>query len=283
VVDQGRLSTGGLSTGGSQPPIVSNRSSKHLEYATPVVGGSEDPQRAVAPPGCNPHARQVAEKAEKDKASLAKASEVPETYQPIFDAWGSIATKHQPGTKVVANAVAQIRRARTGTLFKGKIDFTDVCHKFTVQNIITAIERFGLQRNDSDYMPKDKTWPKKVALDEFFYNIHSHGNKSWFAMSIRNGLILAADHNPELTEFVTQKYTERKGGKLDTETAARIAAKLNRYWDTNETKLRKQGMDVQKRLILRWFNFLKDDIPDWGPQHFLAPAMDSQFERYVNQ
>lgn len=281
VDDQGRLSTGGSSTGGLQPPIIVNRknvtsNNKHLGKS-----GSKDPVGVGTPDVQNPHVRQEKELEEKEHASLAKASAVPTTYQPILDAWSDVAITHQPGTKTMARIVSQIRKARTGTLFKELPEFRVECHRYTVQNIVTAIERFGLQRNNPDYLPTEKKWLKEVSLDQFFYNRFSNGNKSWFATSIRNGLQLASDHYPELTEFLVSTYAKRKGGNLDPDVAARISSKLGRYWKERQIWLQDKRVLNEKMMVGNWFDFLNSEMDDWQPHHFLVTGMESRFEKYV--
>lgn len=268
----------------SSDPLNSNESNNnqsiknHLGYA-----GTEVPEGGKPPVDMNPHASQVRENEQKGEASLEKACELPDAYQPIVDAWARVAIKHNPVTRIMARTIPLIRKARTGTLFKGKPEFAGEYRKYSVNQIVRAIERFGQMRNDPDYLPTEKKWVKVVSLDRFFYDKFSNGNKSWFAVSIRNGLMLASDAQPELTGFVTEMYNERKGGKVAPETITRIAAKLHRYWEAEGVRLKKMGVRNERTLVTRWLSFLETEIDNWGPQHFLAAGMNAQFEKYAQR
>ena len=284
--DQGRLSVGGSTVGGQSPRLIGNTekvtgSIKHLGYA-----GTEVPVGADAPAhDLNPHAGHLREREQRKRTALEESARMPEAYMPIVAAWGDVATKHDPKTKIMANAKSLIRKARTGTLFKNMPDYVEVCRKYNVNQIIRAIERFGLMRNNPDYLPTNKQPLREVSLDRFFYSKFA-ANKSWFAVCVNgngDGPMLAADADPELTAFVKEQYDERKGGKIDQSTITSIAAKLHRYWKSNRGRLRQMGVANEKTLVTRWISFVEQEFADWGPQHFLHKDIHHQFEKYVQR
>ena len=263
----------------SSDPLNNNQlNNNHLGKA-----GTNVPVRSDDRADLDPHSPHIHKLAAKKQTTLEEDSKMPDAYLPIVDAWGKVATAHAPVTKTMARAKVNIRKARTGTLFKGKTEFIRECRKYSVTQIVHAIERFGKMRNDPDYLPKHKKWLKEIRLDEFFWNQFSNGKKSMFATCIKNGLMLASDAQPEITEFVAEQYNIAKGGKIAPETATRIAAKLHRYWVENERHLKHIGLRNEKTMVMKWLSFLGVEIPDWGPQHFLAPDIHVRFEKYVQQ
>ncbi len=227
----------------------------------------------------NPHQHQ------KDKALVESLTKIPTTIQPIIDKWFAVAKTHKQGTKALRDGVTAVKAIRAGILFKNVPNAEEYIKPYSDKQILKALDRFGIMRNNNDYNPTNKEFLKRLSLAQFFYspfaNSNNGGPPSVFLNCLKTPPKLTADLNPELTSMVQVKWTNLNGGTLHREVAMYTSNRLARYWEQNTSKLKGWGILNQKNLINKWVQWFVSTNKD--PSHLGAPYMQREFEKHTRQ
>ena len=228
----------------------------------------------------NPHKRQ------QDKERTKALTKIPKNIQPVVDKWRKIAIHHQQGTKSLHDGVAAIKSAISGKLFENIEGCEKFTKPFTLKQINQALDNFDIHRNNSKYLPINKTFYKSLTLASFFYSPYINGDyglPSIFLECLTKRPRPVADKNPELTALVTSRYNRYQNQKLSIDGAARAATRFNQYWKRQQKKLKSWGVLNSKNLITRWCGWLASTRDTWGVASLAAPGMIDDFERYLRR
>lgn len=229
------------------------------------------------------------QRAEDKRPAPIYDTSCPKEIKPLLDKWNAIAIPHRPGTKTLHDGIAALKGLLSGTFANGKPSFAAYRgRRFTVKEVALAMDRFALARASVEHAPADKTQLRRLSLPAFIFNARASRDKSWFIRCLEAAPRSLADNHPELTALVLRKYKEANfaQGKLDPETAARMAAKFARYWKRRRDWLRERYNPgivwiSEKTVVTTWFRFLDEAGRPWGAGHVLADGAERSFENWL--
>lgn len=217
-----------------------------------------------------------------------KPLQVPDELRPLIDKWNTIAVHHDSRTKVFRRSVDALKSLRAGRFFDDKPRFDRYAgHKFTLEEIEKALDRFNLRRNRPEYRPQKKNFLKGLSLEAFLWNPRMrNGNEtpggSVFIECLEQPNKLIAEVDPTLTDHVRRKVYEAGCGKLTYTEAEQVAARMRSYFKDHRDTLHKNGVKNTKGLVSMWVSMCSDKWgTDWGVGHFLGKNMPAMFEQYL--
>lgn len=217
---------------------------------------------------------------------------IPNNLLPLVEQWREVGIAHKQGTKSLRDGVSALREVINGKFYldRSRHECQDYAAPYRLKDIEHALEAFDLKRNDANYLPTNKHSLKSLSLALFFHNpnwTNGNGNgngrsRSMFLQCLHQKPQLAADRNPELTEFVCDKHREFTGKQLQYSGATSASSKFARYWKEKEDWLKNHGVATPKRLVVQWMQMLGDRHGvNWDVGMILSRNMNEAFEKYV--
>lgn len=217
---------------------------------------------------------------------------IPNQLLPLVDQWRDVGIAHKQGTKSLKAGVRALKEVINGKFYldRSRLECNDYAVPYKIKDIQQALVVFDTKRNDANYLPTNKQSLKSLSLALFFHNPNwSNGNgnsngrsRSMFLQCLHQKPQLAADRNPELTDFVIEKHKEYTGKTLQYSGAASASSKLTQYWKEKEDWLKDHGVATPKRLVVQWMQMLGDRHGvNWDVGMILSRNMNQAFENHV--
>ncbi len=264
------------------PPINQEEELTGKEYVPSEHIGAAHPVKRLQRIGVDPYAGLH----DRPKKEIQPAH-IPASLAPCVDKWGTVAMAHGEKTKALREGVRAMRQVVSGKFFLDKNGYAAKARPYTPEQISRAMDVFNTMRNDSDYLPANKQFLKRLSLADFFYSPHMRngnggGGGSMFLQCRANPPVLVADTDPDMTKFVRRIAHENLGTPVAEEPAARAASKFNRYWREREAWLKGHGVATPKRLVVTWMEMLNLRYGgEWDIGNVLGRGMNDVYEKYI--
>jgi len=219
---------------------------------------------------------------------LDKPFNIPKVNQPVFDAWMAGGIQHRTGNmrRQASEAISKVKNAK---YFHDKPGYEDEDRPFTDAQMIKAIKRFLIMRNDPTYYPANKQPLKELTLATFFYNPWwKNGNgrqgHSMFLQCLREEPKQLSSQDPGLVKHCSKMWKQHVGGNLDPDDAERVVGRVMRFHNAkgNQDWLKRKRMVYPELTIECWIkaaaHFSGEDIP---VGHLLSDFAERNMKEYM--